>query len=61
MKNVDKKTREQKAMIWVGIVWTIGIHFGALTSRRQLIPLFDKPAFSRFSQKYAPQTKILDG
>ena len=33
----------------------------AKISRRQLIPIFDKPAFSRFSQNYAPQTKILEG
>ncbi len=44
----------------------LGVKFGRFShglgqlyhSRRQLIPILDKPAFSQF---YAPQTKILDG
>ncbi len=31
---------------------------GVSTSRRQLIPLFDKPAFSRFSQLFQPRIKV---
>jgi len=35
-----------------------GICEGVSTSRRQLTPVFDKPAFSRFSQIFQPRLVV---